>query len=46
MKISKYIIQQITSYLIKEYDKLFIIFNLYSVVKLKIIILPLIVILL
>ena len=40
-KISKIIINYIINYLIKEYDKVFIIFNLYSIAKLKIVIIPL-----
>jgi len=30
-KISKLIIQQVTNYIVKEYDKLFILFSLYTI---------------
>ena len=40
-KISKIIIKEVTAYLVKEYDKIFIIFTLYSI-KFKLIIFPLI----
>ena len=45
MKISKLLIDQVIMYLIKEYDKIFIIFSLYTI-KFKIIIFPMIVLIL
>ena len=45
MKISKFLINEVIIYLIKKYDKMFIIFSLYTI-KIKIIIFPMIVLIL